>query len=92
MLAETGESTFQYAAPEERSGAVKVLVFRTDITNKVLLDKAGLILDDISAVKRWKVDFHDIDKVLRVEAFSDISLTIIQKLTGAGILCMELPD
>lgn len=92
MLSEVSESISQYTSSNDDHSAVYILVFKTNITTAKDIKTIETVLADLYAVKRWNVDKHDVDKVLRIVANSDITTTIITLVTEAGFLCEELTD
>lgn len=69
-----------------------ILVFKTNIYDRTSAERAGQLLDAYDDILKWNFDLWDIDKVLRVEAHSDCSDTIIQCLSDAGFYCATLED
>ena len=69
---------------------MEVLVYKTNINQKYDIDQVRPYFDDHSDILKWHVDIEDKDKVLRIEAHSDISGKIEHLLQKAGYLCDEL--
>lgn len=67
-----------------------VLVYKTNINHAQDVDRVKPYFDDQAGIQRWNVDVEDSDKVLRVEAESDISETIVTLVQEAGFQCVEL--
>jgi hypothetical protein len=71
---------------------MEVLVFKTNIRYKKHIGTVQPMLDKIEGLKRWNIDLHDKDKILRVEA-NNIKAAIIQTaVIQAGYECEELED
>ncbi len=69
-----------------------VFVFKTNIATADDLNKITLVMSEEYRIKKWSVDMHDIDKVLRIES-QQLKLSEILELTRlAGYWCEELPD
>ena len=47
-----------------------ILIFKTNLHNTAMVDRAKPLLQNISGIQRWNVDIHDCDKILRIEADS----------------------
>lgn len=69
-----------------------VLVFRTNIHCGEDLARLTPILNSTFGGSRWSVDLSDVDRVLRIETSSSDTITVIEKVTGAGFICEELLD
>jgi hypothetical protein len=67
-----------------------ILVFKTNVINKKSAAKLKPVLNNMESVSRWNFDLSDCDKILRIEACSDISPEIISILGENGYQCMEL--
>jgi hypothetical protein len=76
----------------ERKIALKVLVFKTNISTDTDLNSAAKILSQVNEILCWNVDRHDVDNVLRVESCVIEPSDIIKILCAAGFQCQELPD
>ena len=49
-------------------------------------------LNEIEGIRKWNVDFHDRDKILRIVSI-DLSPRLVEDtLRTAGFVCEELPD
>ena len=76
-----------------RSGNdVMILIFRTNLRFKKDVQKLGLLLDQLPAVKRWNVALDDCDRILRVESDHLPAGDIIHLVQETGYFCEELPD
>lgn len=67
-----------------------VLVFKTSIADEALAAFLSKYIGELMHVQRVTFDLEDVDNILRVEASEDVSVQIIQQLTGMGIFCREL--
>lgn len=67
-----------------------VLVYKTNINHVQDVDRIKPYFDDQAGILRWNVDIEDSDKVLRIEAESDISATVVTLVQEAGFRCAEL--
>jgi len=70
---------------------VEILIFRTNVTCRKVADDLAPLFDGCSAVLKWSFDLEDCDRILRVEAPSNISEALIGLLQNKGIECEELP-
>ena len=70
-----------------------ILILRTNI-KRHQLRQVGALLDNLTTVHDWYVDFEDCDRVLRVESSEHLQeVELIQLLTTDGIWCEDLdPD
>jgi len=69
---------------------MEVLVYKTNIHQRVDVDKVGNILNKHSEILKWNVDIEDEDCVLRVEAHLLIGSKIVELVKDAGYHCDEL--
>ena len=76
----------------EADSLTKVMVFRTNLNSKKDIDRVAPLLDTTHIVLLWSVDTNDIDKVLRIEGFSDKPEEINAIIKRAGYQCEELND
>jgi hypothetical protein len=70
----------------------EVLVFKTNISTTIQLEKVRPILSMLQGIKNWSIDREDVDKVLRIESEHLLPEVIICLLKDAGFECEELPD
>jgi hypothetical protein len=70
----------------------EVLVFKTNITTTIQLEKVRPVLSTLQGIKTWSIDREDVDKVLRIESEHLLPEVIIRLLKDAGFECDELPD
>jgi len=71
---------------------MEILVFKTNIRYKKNIPAVMPLLNNLKGLVRWNLDFHDADKILRVEA-SDLSSRVVEnKLQEAGYYCEELME
>lgn len=76
-----------------RSGNnIMIWIFRTNLRFKKDVQKVGLLLDQLPAVKRWNVALDDCDRILRVESDDLHARDIIHLMQETGYFCEELPD
>lgn len=70
---------------------MNVLVLKTNVDNDQKLKVVNSVLNDFKEIKRWTLDQEDIDKVLRVEASMNSTISTIAKLLNSkGLICGEL--
>ena len=67
----------------------EILVFKTNVSCKVEVEKIERILSDEN-ISRLTVDLEDVDKVLRIECEHIHPLAVIEILREAGFTCEEL--
>lgn len=69
---------------------MKILVFKTNLSNNRHIQKVKLPLNQHPHIRAWNVDLHDCDNVLRVVT-ENIPPTEVEKIVlGAGYFCKEL--
>lgn len=68
----------------------EVFIFKTNVKNKKLIKKLSPLLDRHLLITKWNLDLEDCDKILRVEASSEIAAEIISLLQNKGFECEEL--
>ncbi len=71
---------------------MNILVFKTNIRYKKHLNEIVPYLNSTAGILRWNVDFHDKDKILRIEASNLNPQSVETMLQGAGYFCEELED
>lgn len=71
---------------------MNILVFKTNIRYKKHLNEISPYLNSTSGILRWNVDFHDKDKILRIEANYLHPQSVEMVLQRAGYYCEELED
>lgn len=64
-----------------------IIIMSTNISRLADLGKLSNTLKLFSNVKTWSIDLTDCDKVLRIEANTDISIRLIAQLTSLNIEC-----
>ena len=69
-----------------------ILVFKTNIKHKKQLNEIRRHIDTQPQIVKWNVDFHDIDKILRIESLDLRPATIESLMQKAGYYCEELKD
>ena len=70
----------------------EVLVFKTNISSDLEVEKVREIFSGKKNITRWNIDRDDIDNVLRIECDNFYSDAVIRMLCDAGFECEELPD
>ena len=71
---------------------MNILVFKTNIRYKKHLNELVPYLNSNTGILRWNVDFHDKDKILRIEANNLHPQSVEMVLQRAGYYCEELQD
>lgn len=71
---------------------VSILVFKTSIRYDRDMEQVEAALKNLEGVRRWNVDRHDIDNVLRIETTNPDTARVISLVQQAGFFCEELPD
>ena len=66
---------------------MEILIFKTNINQKIDVDRIKPLLNQHNNIRSWNVDIEDVDKVLRVEAKADISADIENLIKKAGYQC-----
>jgi len=74
----------------QKSYAINLLIFKTNIVNKKQAMKVAKLLDAENNILRWNIDRQDVDRVLRVEAVNIGTREIISIIQDAGYFCEEL--
>ncbi len=69
-----------------------ILIFKTNLENPELINRAGPLLQNIRGIKRWNVDMQDCDNVLRIESTELSPRSVEDILQNAGYYCEELQD
>lgn len=69
-----------------------ILVFKTNLENPELINRAGPLLQNIHGIRRWNVDMNDCDNVLRIESTELSPRSVENILQNAGYYCEELQD
>lgn len=69
-----------------------ILIFKTNLLNTAMVDRAKPLLQNISGIQRWNVDIQDCDKILRIESNSLSARQVENILQNAGYYCEELQD
>jgi hypothetical protein len=71
---------------------MKILVFKTNLKYKKNVKEVMPHLNEIKGIRKWNVDFHDRDKILRIVS-TDLSPRLVEDtLRNAGYVCEELSD
>ncbi|MEO6220969.1 MAG: hypothetical protein ABIO81_11110 [Ginsengibacter sp.] len=74
-----------------RNKSTSIFVFKTNIKRKKQLNEIRRQIDVEPQIIKWNVDFHDSDKLLRIESL-DLHPAAIESRTKAGYYCEELKD
>ena len=69
------------------AGKGYIIIMYTNICTSQDLGKLSITLDSFSSVMGWSIDMFDCDKVLRIEASKDITISLIKELRPSGIEC-----
>ena len=69
---------------------MQILVYKTNISHNFDVEKIRPLLSRHNNIMAWNVDIEDIDKVLRIEAKTDIAIEIADLIKNAGYQCGEL--
>ncbi|WP_288878812.1 hypothetical protein [Pedobacter panaciterrae] len=70
---------------------MEILIFRTTVDCRRAIDDLSPSFNGLLAVIKWSFDLEDCDRILRVEAASDISKELIGLLQSKGFECEVLP-
>jgi hypothetical protein len=71
----------------------KIFVFRTNIKTKKKAKIIKPLLNGISSITKWTVDYEDIDNVLRIETKTNLDeATIINQIKSYGYHCEVLTE
>jgi len=69
-----------------------LLIFETNIRLKKDVDIVARVIKTETRIKKWNIDQHDIDKVLRIESENLPATEVINLIKQAGYHCAELND
>lgn len=69
-----------------------ILIFKTNLANGSLVNHIKPHIQNIPGIRKWNVDLHDVDCVLRIEAVDVSPRSIENTLQHAGYYCEELVD
>jgi len=69
------------------TGKGYIIIMYTNICTSQDLGKLSTTLDSFASVVGWSIDMFDCDKVLRIEASRDITVSLIKELKPSGIEC-----
>lgn len=67
-----------------------ILVFVTNVADKMAVNKVKPLLTAITAIEDWNVDLDDCDRVLRIVSVGLSPRKIESVLHTAGFKCYEL--
>ena len=71
---------------------MEVYVFKTNVRYKKNINELARHLDTIADIKKWNVDLHDKDKILRIEALDLSPSGSRENPAKCGVFCKELID
>ncbi len=71
--------------------SINVSVFRTNIEVKDIITISS-IFNKIPSIQKWNTDLEDIDNILRIESFEDLTDIIINTLSHQGFQIVDLED
>jgi len=69
---------------------MEIFVFKTNITSKKKVSKAGSLLISVPSIKQWNFDLDDCDRVLRIVATRLKPGLVESLLQSAGFNCHVL--
>ena len=69
-----------------------ILIFKTNLNNPERIHRAQPIIQNMQGIKRWNIDIHDCDNVLRIESTELTARLVESVLKNAGYYCEELQD
>lgn len=73
------------------SQEVQVLVFKTNLTDSISVQKVDEYLQSVKGIYHTSVDLEDWEKVLRIECHSSINSSQVKNiLTDLGYSCTDL--
>lgn len=78
--------------PKPGNTSITILVFKTSIRSILDIKIVDETISHLPGLRRWNVDSHDIDNVLRIETTRPDPAHIIGLVQEAGFFCEELPD
>jgi hypothetical protein len=67
-----------------------VLVFKTNLTDTLHINKVEPHFAAHPHIQRWNVDLHDCDNILRIETEQLCGSDIVNIVAAAGYHCEEL--
>ncbi|MEH6680243.1 MAG: hypothetical protein V7724_06820 [Sediminicola sp.] len=68
-----------------------ISVFKTSVFTENDINLLRSKLEELPQTE-WNFDLEDCDKILRIDAPTEISFTVIDLLKGKGFYCEELAD
>lgn len=69
---------------------MNILIFKTNISDRAMVDRVAGILGGASGVSEWSVDTEDVDCVLRVVTPTLTAPEVTGLINSAGFTCTEL--
>jgi hypothetical protein len=69
-----------------------ILIFKTNLESPELVNRVKPLIQNLQGIRRWNVDMHDCDNVLRIEATELSPRSVEDTLQKAGYYCEELQD
>ena len=67
-----------------------ILVFKTNITDKNQIPLIAKSLSPLDGIRKWNIDWHDKDRILRIESSRLQPEEVEMILQKAGYYCEEL--
>lgn len=72
---------------------MRLFIMRTNIQSEDRVNRIRPHLNIHPQIKRWSIDFEDIDHVLKIEASCYLQEhELVALVNGCGFDCEELPD
>jgi hypothetical protein len=81
---------FLYISLSTKTDYMEVLVFKTNLTDTKRISDIENSLDINPHIRKWNVDLHDCDNILRIEATGLSGKEVENILLNAGYYCEEL--
>ena len=81
---------FLYISLSTKTDYMEVLVFKTNLTDTKRISDIESSLDINPHIRKWNVDLHDCDNILRIEANGLSGKEVENILLSAGYYCEEL--
>lgn len=69
-----------------------ILIFKTNLESPELVNRVKPLIQNLQGIRKWNVDMHDCDNVLRIEATELSPRSVEDTLQKAGYYCEELQD
>ncbi|TXG38932.1 hypothetical protein [Seonamhaeicola maritimus] len=76
---------------QQRKKTTRLHILKTEAKTKLAVNTIKLLFNSHPGIVKWSIDLEDIDKVLRVETTSSLTMEdIIDQVKARGIYCEEL--